>query len=206
MGVLGIGMGLVVSQLGNVVQSAVGDRDRSEAGGLQFTAQQLGSSLGTAFLGAVVITGLIAAFSTNVAIDPKISESVQQQVEALSSGGLRPASIRSGPASRPASTRRRRTRWSRLRRRAAQCVEDGLLFAALIVLASFWAARKLPTELFEEIEAAREPLVVLPRPMPEAVVLDLDGVLPDSEQLWNEAEEAVAREEGGRWRSRRRRR
>ncbi len=33
MGVLGIGMGLIVSQLGNVVQSAVGDDDRSEAGG-----------------------------------------------------------------------------------------------------------------------------------------------------------------------------
>ncbi|MDQ2621846.1 MAG: MFS transporter, partial [Actinomycetota bacterium] len=52
MGLLGVGMGLVISQLGNVVQSAVGDRDRSEAGGLQNTAQQLGSSLGTALLGA----------------------------------------------------------------------------------------------------------------------------------------------------------
>ena len=59
MGVLGVGMGLIVSQLGNVVQSAVEDRDRSEAGGLQFTAQQLGSSLGTALLGAIVISGLI---------------------------------------------------------------------------------------------------------------------------------------------------
>ena len=41
-------MGLIVSQLGNVVQSAVGDDERSEAGGLQYTAQQLGASLGTA--------------------------------------------------------------------------------------------------------------------------------------------------------------
>ena len=61
MGILGVGMGLIVSQLGNVVQSAVGDEQRSEAGGLQNTAQQLGSSLGTALLGAIVITGLIAA-------------------------------------------------------------------------------------------------------------------------------------------------
>ncbi len=73
MGVLGIGMGLVVSQLGNVVQSAVGDSDRSEAGGIQNTAQQLGSSMGTALLGAVVITGLIAAFTNNIADDPAIS-------------------------------------------------------------------------------------------------------------------------------------
>src|SRR6185503_20726984 len=74
MGVLGVGIGLVVSQLGNVVQSAVGDADRSEAGGLQNTAQQLGSSLGTAFLGAVVLTGLLASFSANVASNPRIAD------------------------------------------------------------------------------------------------------------------------------------
>ncbi len=39
MGVLGVGMGLIVSQLGNVVQSAVGEAERSEAGGLQNTAR-----------------------------------------------------------------------------------------------------------------------------------------------------------------------
>lgn len=36
--------------------------------------------------------------------------------------------------------------------------------------------------------------------MPGAVIFDLDGVLMDSEQLWNEAKEAFVREAGGRWR------
>jgi HAD superfamily hydrolase (TIGR01509 family) len=36
--------------------------------------------------------------------------------------------------------------------------------------------------------------------MADAVVLDLDGVLLDSEQRWNEAKEAVALDAGGRWR------
>jgi HAD superfamily hydrolase (TIGR01509 family) len=36
--------------------------------------------------------------------------------------------------------------------------------------------------------------------MPGAVIFDLDGVLLDSEQLWNEAKEALVREAGGRWR------
>jgi HAD superfamily hydrolase (TIGR01509 family) len=36
--------------------------------------------------------------------------------------------------------------------------------------------------------------------MPDAVVFDLDGVLIDSEQRWNEAKEALVRERGGRWR------
>lgn len=36
--------------------------------------------------------------------------------------------------------------------------------------------------------------------MPDAVMFDLDGVLVDSEQLWNEAKQALVREAGGRWR------
>ena len=36
--------------------------------------------------------------------------------------------------------------------------------------------------------------------MTPAVVFDLDGVLLDSEQVWNEAKEELVRERGGRWR------
>jgi HAD superfamily hydrolase (TIGR01509 family) len=35
--------------------------------------------------------------------------------------------------------------------------------------------------------------------MPDAVMFDLDGVLLDSERLWNEAKEAFTRAAGGRW-------
>ena len=35
--------------------------------------------------------------------------------------------------------------------------------------------------------------------MIEAVVFDLDGVIVDSEHVWNEAREALAHERGGRW-------
>ena len=38
-----------------------------------------------------------------------------------------------------------------------------------------------------------------PRAAVEAVVFDLDGVIVDSEHVWNEAREALARERGGRW-------
>jgi HAD superfamily hydrolase (TIGR01509 family) len=36
--------------------------------------------------------------------------------------------------------------------------------------------------------------------MIEAVILDLDGVLIDSEQLWDQAREELVRDTGGRWR------
>ena len=35
--------------------------------------------------------------------------------------------------------------------------------------------------------------------MIRAVIFDLDGVLIDSEQVWNEVREELARERGGRW-------
>jgi HAD superfamily hydrolase (TIGR01509 family) len=35
---------------------------------------------------------------------------------------------------------------------------------------------------------------------PDAVIFDLDGVLMDSEQLWNAAKQALVREAGGHWR------
>jgi HAD superfamily hydrolase (TIGR01509 family) len=36
--------------------------------------------------------------------------------------------------------------------------------------------------------------------LPDAVIFDLDGVLLDSEQLWNRAKEELVRERGGHWR------
>jgi hypothetical protein len=80
MGCLGIGMGLVASQLGNVVQSSVDASGRGEAGGLQYTAQQLGSALGVALIGVIVLSGLVANFTRDVAQDPRISSEVAQQV------------------------------------------------------------------------------------------------------------------------------
>jgi MFS family permease len=79
MGLLGIGMGLLASQLGNVVQSSVGHAERSEVGGLQYTAQNLGSSLGTAFVGSILIGALASAFLTMLGDDPAVSEQVKQR-------------------------------------------------------------------------------------------------------------------------------
>ncbi len=82
MTLLGIGMGLIVSQLGNVVQSSVDASGRGEAGGLQFTGQQLGSSLGIALIGAIVLTGLASAFVSNVEDDARIADEVAAPLNA----------------------------------------------------------------------------------------------------------------------------
>jgi EmrB/QacA subfamily drug resistance transporter len=160
MGVLGIGMGLVISQLGNVVQSAVTDRDRSEAGGVQNTAQQLGSSLGTALLGAVVITGLIAAFSDNVAADPDVPKDVKQQVEIRLGGDVSfvaSEEVRDGATQAGLDAETVNSLVKHYEDAQLDALKTAFLFAALIVLASFWATRRLPTRLFAELESGPDP-------------------------------------------------
>ena len=88
MGVLGVGMGLMISQLGNVIQSSVEESGRSEAGGLQFTGQQLGSALGVAFIGAIVLIGLTNTFTSTVQHDSRISAQVSNQVGVAAGSGL----------------------------------------------------------------------------------------------------------------------
>jgi MFS family permease len=160
MGVLGIGMGLVVSQLGNVVQSSVEDRDRSEAGGLQNTSQQLGSSLGTAVLGAILITGLLTAFSANVARSPEVSAEVRQAVEVRASAGATFAAADEVTASA------RRAGLDQVTTDAL--VEDyeeaqldalkvAFLAAAVLALVSLSFTRHLPTRRFEELQAETGP-------------------------------------------------
>jgi EmrB/QacA subfamily drug resistance transporter len=88
MAVLGAGMGLVVSQVGNVVQSAVGEDDRSEVGGLQYTAQNLGGSLGTALIGSIVVGALSSLLLTGILADPDITDEVKAQASGSLTSGV----------------------------------------------------------------------------------------------------------------------
>ncbi|MFF9718341.1 MFS transporter [Streptomyces sp. NPDC014603] len=88
MAVLGVGIGLLASQLGNVIQSAVGEEERSEAGGLQFTAQNLGSALGTALIGSILIGALAHAATTQVTDNPRLSEATRDEVGVALQAGI----------------------------------------------------------------------------------------------------------------------
>ncbi|MEV7792913.1 MFS transporter [Streptomyces sp. NPDC087512] len=88
MAVLGVGVGLLASQLGNIVQSDVGEDERSEAGGLQFTAQNLGSALGTALIGSILVGALANALTTQVTDDPRLSQATRDQVGVRLEAGI----------------------------------------------------------------------------------------------------------------------
>ncbi len=80
MGLFGAGIGLGISQLGNTIMSAAPQKNASEAGGLQGTANNLGMSLGTALIGAVLLTGLTTSLEDTIQSDQRISAEVKQQV------------------------------------------------------------------------------------------------------------------------------
>jgi predicted MFS family arabinose efflux permease len=84
----GVGAGLLLSQLGNVIMSSVEESKTNEAGGLQGTAQNLGASLGTALIGSVLISALSSGFVTEVKQNPSLSQSVRTQIEQASEKGV----------------------------------------------------------------------------------------------------------------------
>jgi len=150
MAVLGAGLGLMVSQLGNVVQSSVDASGRGEAGGLQYTGQQLGSSLGVALVGAIVLAGLTGAFISNVESDSRIQQDAAQQVSVAVEPGIDfVAAEQVEAAAREAGLDDATSAAIADDYLQAQlsALKAGLLAAALLALLSLPFTRDLPSEL-----------------------------------------------------------
>ncbi|MFC9277781.1 MFS transporter [Streptomyces collinus] len=75
----GAGMGLLASQLGSVTVSAVPDEQSAEVGGVQNAVTNLGSSLGTALAGSILLAVLTSSFLTNVEQNPAVPARVTNE-------------------------------------------------------------------------------------------------------------------------------
>ncbi len=84
----GIGAGLLMSQLGNVIMSSAPPDQTNEAGGLQGTAQNLGASLGTALIGSVLLLGLLNGFNTRIQQNPAVPPDVKTQISKATETGI----------------------------------------------------------------------------------------------------------------------
>lgn len=149
MGGLGLGMGLLASQLGNVVQSSVDASGRAEAGGLQYTGQQLGSSLGVALIGALVLAGLTSAFTSHITSDERISAEVAAQVSLAVEPGIDFVSADQIEAAAQKAGLDQSTTTAIVDDYEAaqlQALKAGLLAAALLALLSLATTRGLPSE------------------------------------------------------------
>jgi EmrB/QacA subfamily drug resistance transporter len=161
MALLGVGMGLLASQLGNVVQSSVDASGRSEAGGLQYTSQQLGSSLGVALIGAIVMAGLTSSFISRIEEDERISDPVAQQVgiaidgsiEFVSSQQVAEAVVASGVPEEEGAAIVEDYESAQLR-----ALKTGLLAAAGIALLSLMFTEGLPSRRPEPLLRPSAPI------------------------------------------------
>lgn len=84
----GVGAGLLLSQLGNVIMSSVEPEQTNEAGGLQGTAQNLGASLGTAIIGSVLIAALTSGFVAKVEQNPQLPQQARDRIVDAASAGI----------------------------------------------------------------------------------------------------------------------
>jgi len=157
---LGAGAGLLASQLGNVIMSSVDPSKTSEAGGLQGTFQNLGASLGTALIGAVLLSALAAGFNSNVADDPSLPASVKQQVAAVTQEGVdvapvpqvEQAALDAGlPPDQAAAVA------DHYGAAELQGLRLALIAVAVAAIGSLWFTRKLPRILPGAPEASSTP-------------------------------------------------
>jgi MFS family permease len=86
--VVGIGLGLIASQVTNVNLASAGPDKTSETGGLQGTAQNLGSALGTALIGSLLLSVLTATFDHRVEGDTALPYGPRHEVSEKTSRGL----------------------------------------------------------------------------------------------------------------------
>jgi len=160
---LGVGMGLLASQLGKVVQASVDASGRGEAGGLQFTGQQLGSSLGVALIGAVVLSGLTSVFVANIQDSPEISPQVTEQLTVALEGGIDfVSSDQIAAAAQEAGLDDATTAALVEDYEAAQlrALKAGLLGAALLALISIPFTRELPHAAATREGKQKDPVAV----------------------------------------------
>jgi MFS family permease len=160
----GAGAGLLASQLGNIIMSSVAPTQTGEAGGLQGTAQNLGSSLGTAIIGAVLLAALATGFSERITTNPDVPPAARETIVANTQDGIDIV---------PVQTVEQAAVDGGLSPDAARAVADdygdaqldalrlALGAVALAALLSLWFTRRLPTGSLAESEAdAAEPTAI----------------------------------------------
>jgi MFS family permease len=143
----GIGAGLLMSQLGNVIMSSARPDQTNEAGGLQGTAQNLGASLGTALIGSVLLLGLLNGFNTRIQKNPAVPPNVKTQISKAAETGIPIVTTdqayktlrNAGLTSAEATTVTNDYAGAQL-----AALKTSMLAVAFLAVLSFWFTRRLP--------------------------------------------------------------
>jgi MFS family permease len=79
--ILGMGIGLLLSQLTNITMSAASSQLEADASGFHNTAKNLGYSLGTALIGVLLILGVFSGLTTSIAKSDLSAGMTEEQVK-----------------------------------------------------------------------------------------------------------------------------
>jgi Na+/melibiose symporter-like transporter len=145
--IFGVGAGLLLSQLGNIIMSSVDPKDTNIAGGLQGTAQNLGASLGTALIGAVLIAAMTSGFVDRVEKNSALSPRVVEQVADAAQAGLPVASVadvEKAARDQGVPPRQAEALASDYGDAELQGLKRAIGAVALFALLSLWFTRRLP--------------------------------------------------------------
>ncbi len=145
---VGAGLGLLASQLGNINTSAVKEDQTNEVGGLQGTFQNLGSSLGTALVGSIVISTLTAGFLSSVSASTfpnNIKDNISNNVsvaQIIPSSQVESIAISKGASQSDASQLA-----SIYSQEELDGLRQGIFFLVIISTLSILLSRKLPNKI-----------------------------------------------------------
>ncbi len=145
---MGLGMGALASQLGAITVSAVPDDQSAEVGGVQNTMTNLGASLGTALVGAVLISslsmGLLHGVQQNAAIPPQVKSEATVKLASgvpfISNSDLRNQLEKASVAPKTAEAIIDENATARL-----DALRDALWVVALVAVASLFLTGLVPT-------------------------------------------------------------
>jgi MFS family permease len=165
--IFGVGAGLLMSQLGNVIMSSVDPSKTNEAGGLQGTFQNLGASLGTALIGSVLIAALTSGFIDRVEQSSAVSQPVKEQVSAVAEAGIpvvpvddvEEAARKAGASEAEAAALADHYGDAQL-----QALKRSMGAVGIFALLAFWFTRRLPPRALEQEPPSTE-AAVAPSPL-----------------------------------------
>lgn len=155
----GLGMGLVFAQASNLTLSAVSVKESGEASGVNNTLRQVGSTFGSAIIGAVVLTTMASSLAGGVANSTVIPEQYKSQVAAAAAsqaaeGGLGDPS--DGEAQLPPAIKEELT--SIGHQASADASRQAMLYTGIFMSAAFAVSFALPNrknlEQHEEVVTA----------------------------------------------------
>jgi len=144
---LGFGAGIMLTASVNVVQSSVPDRDQGELSGISRSVSNLGSSLGTATAGAVLVSGLVSGIGWRVDESEVLSANEKARLHAAleeSISAVSDAEVRAALAGKPPAVVEEVTRINAQARNRA--LGDSLVAIGLFGLLGLAAAMALPRD------------------------------------------------------------